>query len=242
MNEFNMSGIWSQQDAVGHGVVVVLLIMSVLSWCVILLKAIQLIRLQRMASKVSGFWHARSLSEGLARLGAMLANPFRALAEEGLDAVEHHRSNKEDLHGVLNLSDWMHSCLRRRIEESLHQLQAGLPILASIGSTAPFVGLFGTVWGIYHALVAISVSGQATLDKVAGPIGEALVMTAFGLVVAIPAVLGYNALVRGNRVVLTRLNGFAHDLHSYFITGARMRGDSVRGDPVRDSTDQRAAA
>lgn len=234
MNEFSLSGIWSQQDDIGHAVVIVLLIMSVLSWCVIVLKAVQLFRLRRVASKTAGFWHARSLGEGLSVLGPQLANPFRALAEEGLDAVEHHRSNKEDLHGVLNLSDWIHSCLRRRIEESLHQMQAGLPILASVGSTSPFVGLFGTVWGIYHALAAIGASGQATLDKVAGPIGEALVMTAFGLVVAIPAVLGYNALVRGNRVIHTRLNGFAHDLHSYFITGARLRSEVPR-----ESHDQR---
>jgi biopolymer transport protein ExbB len=102
------------------------------------------------------------------------------------------------------------------------KLQSGLAVLASVGSTAPFVGLFGTVWGIYHALMAIGVAGQATIDKVAGPIGEALIMTALGLAVAIPAVLGYNALVRGNKSVLARLNRFAHDLHAYFVTGARV--------------------
>ncbi|HSI52776.1 MAG TPA: MotA/TolQ/ExbB proton channel family protein, partial [Ramlibacter sp.] len=108
------------------------------------------------------------------------------------------------------------------IDESTSRLQAGLAVLASVGSTAPFVGLFGTVWGIYHALIAISAAGQATIDKVAGPIGESLVMTALGLAVAIPAVLGYNALVRGNKSILNKLNRFAHDLHSYFVTGARV--------------------
>jgi biopolymer transport protein ExbB len=112
--------------------------------------------------------------------------------------------------------------LRNAIDEFTARLQSGLAILASVGSTAPFIGLFGTVWGIYHALVAIGTSGQSTIDKVAGPIGEALIMTALGLAVAIPAVLGYNALVRGNKSILSKLNSFAHDLHAYFVTGARV--------------------
>ena len=112
--------------------------------------------------------------------------------------------------------------LRNSIDESTARLQSGLAVLASVGSTAPFIGLFGTVWGIYHALISISVAGQATIDKVAGPIGEALIMTALGLAVAIPAVLGYNALVRGNKAILNKLNRFSHDLHSYFVTGARV--------------------
>ena len=111
-------------------------------------------------------------------------------------------------------------------------MQSGLAILASVGSTAPFIGLFGTVWGIYHALIAIGTSGQSTIDKVAGPIGEALIMTALGLAVAIPAVLGYNALVRGNKSILTRLNSFAHDLHAYFVTGARVSASAEAGDNV----------
>jgi biopolymer transport protein ExbB len=112
--------------------------------------------------------------------------------------------------------------LRNALDEFTTKLQSGLAILASVGSTAPFVGLFGTVWGIYHALLAIGAAGQATIDKVAGPIGESLIMTALGLAVAIPAVLGYNALVRGNKSVLHKLNRFAHDLHAYFVTGARV--------------------
>ena len=120
------------------------------------------------------------------------------------------------------MSDWVTRCLRNCIDEFTSRLQSGLAILASVGSTAPFIGLFGTVWGIYHALLAIGTSGQSTIDKVAGPIGEALIMTALGLAVAIPAVLGYNALVRGNKSILASLNSFAHDLHAYFVTGARV--------------------
>jgi biopolymer transport protein ExbB len=101
-------------------------------------------------------------------------------------------------------------------------MQAGLPVLASVGSTAPFVGLFGTVWGIYHALIAISLAGQASIDKVAGPVGEALIMTAIGLAVAVPAVLGYNVLLRRNKVVQERVAHFTHELHAYLISGAKM--------------------
>ncbi|HSV46972.1 MAG TPA: MotA/TolQ/ExbB proton channel family protein, partial [Ramlibacter sp.] len=149
------------------------------------------------------------------------ANPFRALALEGREAAAHHNAQPQ-LHDSLDVSEWLTRSLRNSIDESTARLQAGLAVLASVGSTAPFVGLLGTVWGIYHALLAISAAGQATIDKVAGPIGEALIMTALGLAVAIPAVLGYNALVRGNKSVLTKLNRFAHDLHAYFITGARV--------------------
>ncbi|MEO6625024.1 MAG: MotA/TolQ/ExbB proton channel family protein, partial [Burkholderiaceae bacterium] len=128
-------------------------------------------------------------------------------------------------HDNLDANDWITRCLHNSINASMAKLQSGLAILASVGSTAPFVGLFGTVWGIYHALMGISVAGQATIDKVAGPIGEALIMTALGLAVAIPAVLGYNALVRGNKSVVTELNRFGHDLHAYFLTGARVGAD-----------------
>jgi len=124
----------------------------------------------------------------------------------------------------LDVSDWVTRCLQRAIDEATAHLQSGLAVLASVGSTAPFVGLFGTVWGIYHALVQIGAAGQASIDQVAGPIGEALIMTALGLAVAIPAVLGYNALVRGNKQVIGRLNRFAHDLHALQITGARVHG------------------
>jgi biopolymer transport protein ExbB len=131
-------------------------------------------------------------------------------------------SKQPELHESFDFSDWVTRSLRNSVDDSTARMQSGLAILASAGSTAPFVGLFGTVWGIYHALMAIGMAGQATIDKVAGPIGEALIMTALGLAVAIPAVLGYNALVRANKKVIAKLNRFAHDLHAYFVTGARV--------------------
>jgi biopolymer transport protein ExbB len=223
-NPYGIANLWQQGDSVTRTVAIVLLVMSILSWYVMVLKALNVIRVRRQAT-IAGekFWHCKSLEEGLNVLAPNRAsNPFRALAEDGANAVAHHAQSKEDLHGALNISEWVTSCLRRSIENSTGQLQGGLQVLASVGSTAPFVGLFGTVWGIYHALVGIGTSGQASIDKVAGPVGEALIMTALGLVVAIPAVLGYNALTRSNRAVLSTLANFAHDMHAFLITGGRV--------------------
>jgi biopolymer transport protein ExbB len=229
---FGLASLWQQGDLVARGVGVLLVVMSLLSWYVIIVKALQLAKMRRMARGADAFWHTKSFRDGLGALGAQKAfNPFRALAEQGADAAAHHEENKEDLHGALNVSDWIVSCMRRSIDDTVSHLQSGLSILASIGSTAPFVGLFGTVWGIYHALVGIGVAGQATIDKVAGPVGEALIMTALGLAVAIPAVLGYNALLRGNRNLVASLNRFAHDLHAYLLTGTRVRSKAFDADP-----------
>jgi biopolymer transport protein ExbB len=220
-NPYGVAALWAQGDAVTRGIAVILLLMSIASWYVILTRAWRLWRNRQRAQGAEAFWHAQSYSDGLACLeGSRQDNPFRLLAEAGKAAVEHHQHNQADLHGQLPLSDWAVSSLKGAIEEASARMQGGLSVLASIGSTAPFVGLFGTVWGIYHALISIGVSGEASIDKVAGPVGEALIMTAFGLAVAIPAVLGYNALVRGNRAILGRLSRFAHDLHAYFLTGS----------------------
>ena len=222
-NPYGMLNLWQQGDVIIRTVAIVLLVMSVLSWYVMIIKSIDLMRLRRQAVGSDEFWHSKSLEEGMATLGPDRGrNPFRALAEDGVNAARHHAMSREDLHGALNVSEWLTSCLRRSIENVTGRLQGKLQILASIGSTAPFVGLFGTVWGIYHALVGIGVSGQASIDRVAGPVGEALIMTAFGLVVAIPAVLGYNALIRSNKEMLSRLANFAHDLHAYLVTGGRV--------------------
>lgn len=218
-------GLWTQTDLLGRGVILTLLLMSVASWWVIVVKGLRLLQLRRLAAQAGGeFWQAGSIHEGIALLGGTAAgNPFRALAETGQNAVQHHADQRQSLQGSLTISDWLSSNLRRGIDEAGQGMQSGLAVLASIGSTAPFVGLLGTVWGIYHALLGLAASSDtATLDKVAGPVGEALVMTAFGLIVAIPAVLAYNALLRGNRGVLARLHRFAHDLHAYFVTGARL--------------------
>ena len=172
---------------------------------------------------------SRCRANGVTQLGTQAGNPFVQLAIAGREATAHHRHTQTQLHDTLDISDWISRTLRNSIDDSTARFQSGLAVLASVGSTAPFVGLFGTVWGIYHALMGIGVSGQATLDQVAGPIGESLIMTALGLAVAIPAVLGYNALVRGNKSILTKLNRFAHDLHSYFVTGARVGTNPADG-------------
>ena len=218
---YGISSIWSQGDAVIKSVAIILLLMSITSWFVIVLRTWGLVRLRKPNHALSDFWHAQSFGEGLHVLGTeRIDNPYRHLAEEGQAALDHHQNHKTDLHGNLPLSDWLTACLKDSIDQSTDRLQRGLSVLASVGSVAPFVGLFGTVWGIYHALVSIGLNGSASIDKIAGPVGEALIMTAFGLVVAIPAVLGYNAINRGNRTVSNKLNRFAHQLHAYFLTGA----------------------
>jgi biopolymer transport protein ExbB len=219
--EFGLAHLWAQGDLVTRAVALLLLGMSLASWMVIIMKALDLRRYARQSRQIESFWHAADFADGLGKLGTDPANPYRALALEGREAAAHHHAQTQ-LHDSLDASEWLTRSLRNSIDDSTARLQSGLAVLASVGSTAPFIGLFGTVWGIYHALLSISTAGQATIDKVAGPIGEALVMTALGLAVAIPAVLGYNALVRGNKAVINKLNRFAHDLHAYFVTGARV--------------------
>jgi biopolymer transport protein ExbB len=226
-SQFGLVNVWTQGDIVTRGVAILLLLMSLSSWMVIIVKALDLRRFSSQAKATESFWHSNDFADGLDKFGSDPTNPFRILAVEGREATAHHRNAKPQLHDSLDVSDWVTRCLRNSIDDITAKLQSGLAILASVGSTAPFVGLFGTVWGIYHALLSIGAAGQATIDKVAGPIGEALIMTALGLAVAIPAVLGYNALVRGNKSVLGKLNRFAHDLHAYFVTGARVTGNGA---------------
>lgn len=221
-NSFGLSHLWAQGDAVIRTIAVLLLLMSVVSWIVIVLKAMDVWRHQRHAAHSEQFWHSPNLAAGLAVLASQAGNPFHRLALTGHVAAEHHQAAHQELHNRLDISDWINRSLRNTIDDCTTRMQSGLAVLASIGSTAPFIGLLGTVWGIYHALAGIGASGNAGIDAVAGPIGETLIMTAMGLGVAIPAVLGYNALVRGNKFVLARMNRFAHDLHAYFVTGARM--------------------
>ena len=225
-SQFGLMSVWTQGDWVTKGVALLLLGMSLASWIVIILKTLDLLKYKKVARTAEDFWHSEDFAAGLAKLGSDPANPFRQLAIEGREATAHHRNTKVHLHDALDVSDWITRSLRNAMDEFTSRLQSGLAILASVGSTAPFIGLFGTVWGIYHALLSIGSAGQATIDKVAGPIGEALIMTALGLAVAIPAVLGYNALVRGNKGVLQKLNRFAHDLHAYFVTGARVNSSA----------------
>ena len=220
--QFGLANVWSQGDIIIKSVAVLLLIMSLASWTVILIKTLDLLRLRKIARQAEAFWLSPDLSAGLSALGEDPSNPFRQLVEAGREATAHHLGTQSALRDTLDISDWVTRSLRHAIDEFTTRLQSGMAVLASVGSTAPFVGLFGTVWGIYHALLSIGSAGQATIDQVAGPVGESLIMTALGLAVAIPAVLGYNALVRGNKRVLHQLSRFAHDLHAYFVTGARV--------------------
>ncbi|CAM4240136.1 MotA/TolQ/ExbB proton channel family protein [Comamonas aquatilis] len=224
-SQFGIAHVWTQGDFVTRAVAIILLAMSVASWLVIVIKALDLVKFKKFANRSQDFWHSSDLASGLEKLGNDKVNPFLHMVLEGREATAHHRKTSAHLHDTLDISDWVTRCLRNGISEFTARLQSGLAILASVGSTAPFIGLFGTVWGIYHALVAIGMSGQSSIDKVAGPIGEALIMTALGLAVAIPAVLGYNALVRGNKGILNTLNSFAHDVHAYFVTGTRVTVD-----------------
>jgi len=223
---FGLTHLWQQGDLVIRGVALLLLGMSVATWIVIAGKALDQHRWRAQARRTEGFWRSADFAQGLDRLGNEPGNPFRTLAQEGSEATVHHHAQPQ-LHDSIDASEWITRSLRNSIDESTARLQSGLAILASVGSTAPFIGLFGTVWGIYHALLAVSAAGAATIDQVAGPIGEALVMTALGLAVAIPAVLGYNALVRGNKLIVMKLNRFAHDLHAYFVTGDRVSGSGA---------------
>lgn len=217
---YGLSNLWTQGDMVTKSVAFLLVAMSIASWYVIVTKAMQLWRYGR-AARAAGheFWDTTNLNDGQAALGT--GNPFAEIAQAGVGAMRHHNAHKGHLHDQLTVSDWVTLSLRQSIDEASGKLQAGMAVLASVGSSAPFVGLFGTVWGIYHALVAIGTAGQASIDKVAGPVGEALIMTALGLAVAIPATFGYNALVRGNKAVIAKLNKFGFDLHALFVTGAR---------------------
>ena len=213
---------WAQGDAVSHAAAYVLLAMSVLSWFYILSKTWSSWRIRRSASALERFWQAPSLPDAIAGLrGADREYVYTPLAAQGVEAA-----NLKPQTGSLNANtapgELITRTLRQEINRVSARLESGLTLLASVGATAPFVGLFGTVWGIYHALIAVSATGTVQIDKVAGPVGEALIMTALGLVVAIPAVLAYNAFVRVNRITLAELDAFAHDLHAYLTTGARV--------------------
>ncbi|AUN95793.1 MotA/TolQ/ExbB proton channel family protein [Pseudazoarcus pumilus] len=243
---FGLAHLWAQSDLVIKLVAFTLVVMSVASWYLISLRVLRQLRARRQDDAVESFWRAASLDEGLTRLSRTApASPFEALARQGVAASEHLRRHTaaDTLGGTLDADEFITRALRKSIALSTAKLESGLTVLASIGSTAPFVGLFGTVWGIYGALIGISASGTATLDAVAGPVGEALIMTAFGLFVAIPAVLAYNAFNRANRLELSELDAFAHDLHAWFCTGSRLASGAPSVRDVRNIPgDQNAEA
>jgi biopolymer transport protein ExbB len=215
-NPYGLDSLWKQGDFVARGTLLILLIMSMGSWYIMITKVFEQYRLLRQAQAANEtFWTAGSLQQGVKGLNAH--SPFRFIAESGVRATEHH----EGLLDRIDLHTWMTMSIQRAVERIQSRLQEGLAFLATVGSTAPFIGLFGTVWGIYHALTAIGIAGQASIDKVAGPVGEALIMTAFGLAVAVPAVLAYNWLVRRNKVAMEKVRAFGADLHSVLISAGQ---------------------
>lgn len=219
-----MLGFWAQIDTVGKLTAALLLLMSVLTWYLIVAKGWLAWRARRRGERaLAAFWAAEGLEQALAQmLRAAPDSAFTTTAVEAAGAAAHHARHANGMGAALDYSEFVTRAIRRAIARVQARLEGGLTILASVGATAPFVGLFGTVWGIYHALLAIGFSGEATVDRIAGPVGEALVMTAFGIAVAVPAVLGYNFLTRANRVILAELDGFAHDLHAFLATGAKL--------------------
>jgi biopolymer transport protein ExbB len=221
-NPYGLSALWSNGDFIAKGTLLILAIFSASTWYILVTKLIEQGQLFSQAKKSRGFWTAGSVGDGVNALPAKGA--FRAVAVTGVSALEHHEGSLVE---NIDLNTWITLSIQRTVEQIVSRLQGGLAVLATVGSTAPFIGLFGTVWGIYHALTAIGIAGQASIDKVAGPVGEALIMTALGLATAVPAVLGYNWLVRRNKVAIESVRGFASDLHSLLVSGKVAGGRSA---------------
>ena len=222
-------------DAVAKFILLVMVFMSVGTWYLIVTRsAMNALTRQRARRFLRSFWEAPSLAAVRAQLAEQgAADPFSRLAERAFAACDQYaRGGSHRLIEAGSADEFLTRALRRSIERDTARLESGLTFLASVGSSAPFIGLFGTVWGIYHALLAIGLSGQGTLDKVAGPVGEALIMTALGLAVAIPAVLAYNYFTRANRVLLSELDGFAHDVFAFMSTGVSGRSLSAAAAPA----------
>jgi biopolymer transport protein ExbB len=215
-NPYGLAALWAQGDFVSRGTLIILVLMSLYSWFIIFTKLWEQARLLRQAKEASrDFWTGSSLNDGLQKLTGK-GNVFRSMVESGIKASDHHEGKLTE---QVPLADWISGKLQQNVDRMNNDMQRGLSFLASVGSTAPFVGLFGTVWGIYHALIAIGVEGQASIDKVAGPVGEALIMTAIGLAVAVPAVLGYNWLLRRNKSIIDQFRYFTNDLYATLVSG-----------------------
>jgi biopolymer transport protein ExbB len=223
-NPYGPQAVWTGGDFVARGTVIILFIMSLGSWYIIITKLIDQFRLMNQAGEVkSKFWKANSIAAGTASLTE--SSPFRFIAETGSKSTQHHDGA---LLEQIDLNTWVTMAIQRAVDRVQSRLADGLAFLATVGSTAPFVGLFGTVWGIYNALTGIGVAGQASIDKVAGPVGEALIMTAFGLFVAVPAVLGYNWLVKRNKGAMEEVRSFSADLHSVILSGVMSTAQGVK--------------
>jgi len=228
----------AQSDGVSRAILIMLLGMSLATWYLIVVKTIQSWLMRRRSARfLERFWNAPSLQAvqtDLEERHQQPDEPFSHLTYHAMRAVRHHQQfGANKLNEAGSSSEFLTRSMRRILDEDTARVESGLTVLASIGSVAPFVGLFGTVWGIYHALIGIGMSGAGTLDKVAGPVGEALIMTALGLAVAIPAVLAYNVSVRANRVLLARLDSFAHDLFAFLSTGSHFNDVDGRAPILR---------
>jgi biopolymer transport protein ExbB len=234
-NSLGFAHFIAQTDALGRGVLLVLLGLSVASWYLIVTKTVSNVLASRRADAfLKQFWAADSLQEVRAALHPRAVDSaFAELARDALDAAaDSEKHGMQKLAAAGGLSEFLTRLLRNGIDQEAARVEHGLTVLASAGSAAPYIGLFGTVWGIYHALVNIGLSGQGTLDKVSGPVGEALIMTALGLAVAIPAVLAYNAFNRRNRVWLSRLDAFAHDLYAVITVGEKANSSAGDARPL----------
>ena len=229
-NPYGLGALWKNGDFVARFVLILLVIMSMGSWYIMITKFFEQFRANRRAKIADEqIWSAPSLAEGAKQLEE--SSPFRFIAETAIEAGEHH---DEALLEAVDRNTWIDAQVDRSITSVSNRLQDGLAFLGTVGSTAPFVGLFGTVWGIYHALTAIGIAGQASIDKVAGPVGEALIMTAIGLGVAVPAVLGYNFLVRRNKAVMERVRAFGAQLHAVVLAGSKRSTRGARSAAMAD--------
>jgi biopolymer transport protein ExbB len=241
-NSFGIVHLLASSDGISRTVAVILIIMSMASWYLILAKTWDWWQMRRAARAVGAFWSASSVGEGIERLReAGATSPYTQLASQASICNADCETAVGRLAARFDPAEQMERALRQQLSGTQATMENGLTLLATTGATAPFVGLFGTVWGIYHALVAIGLSGQAALEKVAGPVGEALIMTAAGLAVALPAVFAYNAFTRANRVLLADLDAFAHDLHAFFTVGKPFVANSAQIHPMRARAASEAA-
>lgn len=228
-----LSAFWAQGDVLTHSVVIALVLMSLASWGFIIGKSRSALRARKAIDAIDAFWQAPTIHDAVNQLRQADAEQiFLPLAVQGV-AASALTSRTGSLNAASDPSELITRTLRREINRVSARIESGLTLLASIGATAPFVGLLGTVWGIYHALDAVSDAGNVQIDKLVGPVGESLIMTAIGLMVAIPAVLAYNAFNRVNRLTLAELDAFAHDLHAHLTTGSRV-AESGEGDSAHN--------
>ena len=215
-NPYGLEALWRTSDWIAKSVLLLLLIMSVASWYILVVKLLEQAKISRQAKAATkDFWSAGTVEQGAAALDK--TSPFRFIADAGMEATKKHNG----LMGHVPLNDWVTMSIQRAVDRIQSSVQGGLSVLATVGSISPFVGLFGTVWGIYGALTAIGISGQASIDKVAGPVGESLIMTAIGLAVAVPAVLSYNWLVGRNKSVMEDVRAFGGDLHAVILGSSK---------------------